>query len=282
MSVFTRSKNFLIPLMVLLALLSNAFAAMPDAAAEAVEKSGNLGVIKGIVRDHGGSPIADATVAIFRTGTSKLLKQVRSASDGSFLAKILPGTYTILAVAEGFNPVTLQQIEVNGASQLNYGFKLERSGSGNTLPEKKLDRNNPKWVIRSAQTSRSIYQNREGNAPADENIVAKVAAQEAEVDGSEAKSSDRRGQTVIENYFAGTEDGAYAGLNFATNMHVAENADIVFAGQAGIGKGAPQRFETQVKFRPSDSHQIRLNTSFGILGSIDTENEERSLSQFSV
>jgi hypothetical protein len=92
MSVFTRSKNFLIPLMVLLALLSNAFAAMPDAAAEAVEKSGNLGVIKGMVRDHGGSPIADATVAIFRTGTSKLLKQVRSASDGSFLAKILPVT----------------------------------------------------------------------------------------------------------------------------------------------------------------------------------------------
>ncbi len=264
--------------MVLLALLSNAFAAMPDAAAEAVEKSGNLGVIKGMVRDHGGSPIADATVAIFRTGTSKLLKQVRSASDGSFLAKILPGTYTILAVAEGFNPITLQSIEVSGATQLNYGFRLERSGSGNTLPEKKLDRNNPKWVIRSAQTSRSIYQNREGDAPVDENSVAEAAAAEE----AEVESRDRRGQTVIENYFAGTEDGAYAGINFATNMHLTENADIVFAGQAGIGKGAPQRFETQVKFRPSESHQIRLNTSFGILGSIDIQNEERTLSQVSV
>ena len=66
---------------------------------------GGLGTIKGMVRDNGGSPIADATVAIFRVGTAKLLKQVKSAADGSFFAKILPGTYTVLAVAEGFNPV---------------------------------------------------------------------------------------------------------------------------------------------------------------------------------
>jgi len=267
-------------LLVLLAMLSNAFAAMPDILpAEAMaEKNGSLGVIKGMVRDNGGSPIADATVAIFRAGTSKLLKQVRSASDGSFLAKIMPGTYTILAVAEGFNPVTLQEIEVGRASQLNYGFKLERSGSGNTLPEKKLDRNNPKWVIRSAQTSRSIYQNREGDAPVEENNVENSA----EADDAEVKSRSRRGQTVVENYFVGNEDGAYIGLNFATNVPLTENAGIVFAGQSGIGKGAPQRFETQLKYRPSDSHQFNLNTSFGILGSVGTQNEEQTLSQFSL
>src|SRR5215208_6914657 len=121
------------------------------------ESAANLGTIKGIVRDDGGNPIADATVAIFKA--SRVLKQVHSAADGSFIAKILPGTYTIFAVAQGFNPVTLADVEINGASQLVYGFKLERAGSGNTLPEKRLDRNNPKWVIRSAQTSRSIYQN---------------------------------------------------------------------------------------------------------------------------
>src|SRR5690349_18861393 len=91
-------------------------------------ESSSLGVIKGIVKDQTGGPIADATVAIFRVGTTKLLKEVKSASDGSFLARIIPGTYTVLAVAEGFNPVTLAAIEVNRASQLNYGFKLERSG----------------------------------------------------------------------------------------------------------------------------------------------------------
>ena len=56
--------------------------------------SGNFGTIKGIVRDSSGSPIADATVAIFKLGTSKLLKQVNSAADGSFVARILPGRYS--------------------------------------------------------------------------------------------------------------------------------------------------------------------------------------------
>ena len=36
--------------------------------------SKNLAVIKGIVRDEAGNTIADATVAIFRVGTSTLLK----------------------------------------------------------------------------------------------------------------------------------------------------------------------------------------------------------------
>ena len=121
-----------------------------------------------MVRDNGGSPIADATVAIFRVGTAKLLKQVKSAADGSFFAKVLPGTYTVLAVAEGFNPSTVPSVEVSSTTLVNYGFKLERAGGGNTLPEKKLDRNNSKWRIRAAQSQRSIYQNTEGETPVDE------------------------------------------------------------------------------------------------------------------
>ena len=141
----------------LLITATGIFAAAPAASVKiTIEKSGNLGVIRGIVRDEGGSPIGDATVAIFRGGTSKLLKQVSSALDGSFLAKILPGTYTLLAVAQGFNPVTLLGVEVGRAAEVNYGFKLERASSGNTLPEKHLDRNSSKWRIRAAQSQRSI------------------------------------------------------------------------------------------------------------------------------
>jgi hypothetical protein len=75
-----------------LAAFSAAFVGTPDAHAKVlvVEKSANLGVIKGVVRDEAGNTIADAYVSIFRVGTSTLLKQVRSASDGSFLAKIMP------------------------------------------------------------------------------------------------------------------------------------------------------------------------------------------------
>lgn len=276
MSFIIKPKSFLKTAVALSAMILMVVASLPamSFANTAVQSNSGLGVIKGIVRDNGGSPIADATVAIFRVGTSKVLKQVRSASDGSFLAKILPGTYTVLAVAEGFNSVTLSAVEVGRASQLNYGFKLERAGGGNTLPEKKLDRNNPKWVIRSAQTSRSIYQNQEGNA-----VTVEETAQAAE---PETDSKKRGGQTVVETYFAGSDTGSYAGVNAATLVPLGEDAEIVFAGQAGVGRGAPQRFESLAKFRPFDGHQIRLNTSIASLGSFTVNNDNKSLAQFSV
>lgn len=275
---FTRSGRIFNLLLVIFSITTASFATEPPATGTTVTATqyGNLGVIKGVVRDDGGSPIADATVAIFKAGTSKVLKQVRSATDGSFVARILPGTYTIFAVAQGYNPITLPAVQVNGATQLTYGFKLERAGGGNTLPEKRLDRNNPKWVIRSAQTSRSIYQNTEGASPVDEGrVTVEETAQES------GEENDRRGQTVAETYFAGSERGSYAGVNFATLLPVSEDADVVLAGQAGIGKNAPQRFEVQTRFRPDEDHQVRVKGSIASLGSFVSDGEEKSVGQFS-
>lgn len=251
-----------------------------------VEKNANLGVIKGVVRDDAGNSIADAYVSIFRLGTSNLLKQVRSASDGSFLAKILPGTYTLLAVAQGFNPVTLSTVEVGRSAELVYGFKLERSGGGNTLPEKRVDRNNPKWTIRAAQSRRSIYQNAEGDAPIDENesnenTVAQTDSIEESVESADEEVSKRRSQSVVETYFASSDDGNFAGLNFATLQPISENAEIIFAGQSGTSQSAPQRFETTFKFRPNENHQIHLKGAAAKLGKVETSDAEQSLGQVS-
>jgi len=249
----------------------------PDSASAntIVNNRGGLAIIKGVVRDEGGSPINDATVAIFRVGTSTLLKQVRSASDGSFLARIMPGTYTVLAVAQGYNPVTLSEVEVLRSAQLTYGFKLERAGSGNTLPEKRLDRNNPKWSVRAAQISRSIYQNVEGEIPVEETVG------EASSDEDE-RTSDRSSQSVAETYFANTDDGSFTGLNFATLLPVTDDSEIILAAQTGAGKNAPQRFETQVKYRPTENHQIRVNTAIGKLGTVFEADDPRTLGQFSL
>ncbi len=257
--------------------ISALFAAAPSIRGEIViEKQTNLGIIKGIVRDEAGGPIADASVAIFRAGTSKLLKQVASARDGSFLAKILPGTYTVLAVAEGFNPVTLFGVEVGRSAELTYGFKLERAGSGNTLPEKRLDRNSSRWRIRAAQAQRSIYQNREGDAP-----VVEDSAASKNTEAADERSTNRKGQTVVETYFAGSDSGNYAGVNVATLLPVNEDADVVVAAQLGSGSNAPQRFETSLKFRPTANHQLRFNTSAGRLGRVAIANDEKALGQIS-
>ena len=238
-----------------------------------VKNSSNLGTIKGVVRDEGGTPIADATVAIFRLGTSKLLKQVNSTSNGSFLAKIIPGTYTVLAVAQGFNPVTLSDVSVNRSTELVYGFRLERAGSGDTLPEKRVDRNSSKWRIRAAQMQRSIYQNQEGDK-------ANVTVEETEPETA-SEESLRKNQTVVETYVAASERGNYAGINFATLMPVGDDTEIILAGQIAKGFNAPQRFEAAIKFRPNTKHQIRVNTGFAKVGSVTALGGDRSLGQFS-
>ena len=277
------SKILLKPFLAALTVFAATFSFVPELSGKAVvEKKGDVGVIKGIVRDESGSPIANAYVSIFRVGTSRLLKQVRSAADGSFLAKIIPGTYTILAVAQGFNSVTLGEVEVNRATELSYGFKLERSGDGNTLPEKRLDRNSSKWRIRAAQNQRSIYQNQSGTAPVNENELNQSAI-EASITVAERsdETTKRSGQTVVETYFADSTDGSFTGVNFATFLPVSENSEIVVAGQTGTGS-APQRLETNLKFRPNETHKIRFNTSFGNLGKVKIENTNQNLGQVSV
>lgn len=276
-------KKILKPILIGLLFFSASFVAAPNTQAKVIVESNlnNLGTISGIVRDETGNAIAGATVAIFRVGTSRLLKQVRSASDGSFLAKIMPGTYTVLAVAQGFNPVTLPAVRVDRSTQLVYGFKLERSGSGNTLPEKKADRNSSKWRIRSAQTSRSVYQTVEGDTPVDETAVAET---QDETEDTERNSSNRRGETVVESYFANSADDNFTGFNFARLQPLGDNAEIVFLGQLGTRNGDftdLNRFQANVKLRPVENHQIHLSGAVINIGKINIENRRQNLGQVS-
>jgi Carboxypeptidase regulatory-like domain len=239
----------------------------PDARADAiatVNGGAGLGTIRGIVRDESGSPISDAIVAVFRLGTSQLLKQVRSDAGGGFLAKVAPGTYTVLAVAEGFNPVTLQEVQVNKYAELSYGFKLARSGSGNTLPEKKADRNSSKWRIRAAQLGRSVYQHGEGADPIDENDSS---ADESTGQPDADVASVRKGQTVVETFAGSSTDDNFAGFDFATLQPLGENSSIILAGQTG-SRGAPQSLRADYKFRAAEAHQIRFSAAAAELGKL--------------
>jgi hypothetical protein len=246
--------------------------AAPSVPAE--NRVGALGVITGYVRDEGGNPIADATVAIFKAGTSKLLKQVSSAANGKFVAKIIPGKYSVLAVAQGFNPVTLPEVEVGQAAQLEYGFKLQRAGSGNTLPERRVDRNNPKWSVRAASVTRSIYQN---------NPDSKIEVNEtAEVEESSEASGGRKVQAVAATYFSSSDRGNFTGFNVAALLPLKENADLIVAAQTGIGKAAPERIDTELRFKPVEDHQIRIKSSYGKVGEVVQDDAEKTLGQFSV
>src|SRR2546427_3305344 len=180
-----------------------------------------LATITGSVTDNRGNPVAGALISLLRDGPHRVIKQTWTGSDGRFSTKISPGRYGIRAIAAGFTEVVFSSIEVRASQELVYRFNLEPLGAGKTLPERRRDRDDVKWILRSAQTRRSIFQVQQGE---DEDIKAAVETEDAAnqptvTDGDadlSASNSKVRTQGVVETYFASNSYGpSYAGLNFA-------------------------------------------------------------------
>src|ERR1041384_2350848 len=121
-----------------LALLSGAFvceakAAKADEKTEkgaVKEKTAAYGVIKGVIIDDRGNPLSRAVISIFRAGTLKILKQITSSPDGTFLTRIVPGTYSLLARADGYDSLSLNDVQVGRSAEVYYGLRMERQGNG--------------------------------------------------------------------------------------------------------------------------------------------------------
>ncbi len=283
-----------------LALLTGAFVceasankAANEEANEAADKAGvkqkaaAYGVIKGVIIDNRGNPLSRAVISIFRAGTLKILKQVTSSADGTFLTRIVPGTYSLLARAEGYDSVSLNDVEVGRSAEVYYGLRMERTGNGRTFAEKKIDRDSPKWRIRAAQSQRSIYQAGEGN----DGTVAKIENKSEVIEervGITRETEDSRkklrGQNLVETYAAGTSGGdPYFGINFATVQPLSENTKLILAGQTGSSSSAPNRLETTLETKVRKDHQLRLTAGVARLGTFTSgkQGEEKELGQVS-
>lgn len=261
----------------LVSSLAVSLALLTFAAPAALAGKPTLATITGSVKDDKGNPLSGALISLLKEGANEVIKETQTSSDGRFTAKIVPGRYGIRAIAEGFNAVVFASVEVRASQELVYRFNLEPIGSGKTLSERRKDREDVRWILRSAQTRRSIFQVRED---ADEDIKAALgienatkeeAATAAAPEGDEEVStsnSKRRTLGVVESYFANSSYGSsYLGLNFAVSTPVTEQIELVFAGQTGVGPGAPERLETTSRFRIGERHHtgisiggMRLNT----------------------
>lgn len=226
----------------------------------------SLATITGAVHDNKGNPVRGALISLLREGAGKVIKQTRSDAAGRFTARISPGRYGIHAIADGFNEVVFTSVEVRASQELIYRFNLEPIGSGKTLPERRRDRDDVKWTLRSAQTRRSIFQAQEGE---DRDLQAVLEAEAAADSGSSAdaigadngeasqKSSERRIKGVVETYFASNSYGAsYPALNFAISAPASDRVEVIFAGQTGLGPNAPERFEASTQVRAGQRHRL--------------------------
>ena len=88
------------------------------------ERRSSLGTISGAVLDGAGNPVAGALVKILRDGFNEVVKETKSAADGTFAARVTPGRYLIRALADGFTPATFSSSRVAPATELVYRFNL--------------------------------------------------------------------------------------------------------------------------------------------------------------
>jgi hypothetical protein len=220
-----------------------------------------LATVSGTVRDNRGLPLSGVLIQIIREGAKKVVKEARTAADGSFSAKIPAGRYSLKAVAAGFSEVLFSSVTVTPSAEIAYRFNLEPLGAGRTYPEQRSDRDSAKWRLRSAQTQRSIFQANEGTDTTVAAVESEVATDdEVSVVNAAADESDKsntRPQGVVETYFAGSNPlgPSYQGLNFAVALPASESIDFIFAGQTGTG-AAPQRFQAAARVRLNDRHRL--------------------------
>ncbi|HEX8776217.1 MAG TPA: carboxypeptidase-like regulatory domain-containing protein [Pyrinomonadaceae bacterium] len=249
--------------------------------------SRSLGTVTGTVTDNKGNPVAGAVVSLLRDGAKEVVKQTRTAMDGTFSAKISPGRYSVQAIAEGFNAALFNAVDIRPSDQLIYRFNLEPIGSGRTAPERRRDRDDAKWRLRASQGRRSVFQIQEGDdeavaaalgIEADERCAADIelATTGETPDAIAAATGSTRMHGVVETYTATSASAfapTYTGINFAIAKPLGERLDLILAGQTGIGPGAPQRLELATRLRVGDRHRlglslgtVRLNTLASLQG----------------
>ena len=253
-----RAFGFSLSLIVLVSLISS------DALAASSNKS--LATITGTVRDNRGNPLAGALVSLVREGV-KTVKEARTDRQGNFIAKVMPGRYGIKAIANGFTEVVFNSVDVKASQELVYKFNLEPVGYGNTLPERRRDREDVKWTLRSAQKTRSIFQVQEGEDSTIQAVTQNeppAAPMETAAEAPTETTSDSRSKTrgVLESYIGsnGFTSSSYVGVNFAIATPVSDDVELIFSGQTGTGE-APQRVEATTRFRLNDRHRIGLTAS---------------------
>ncbi|HEX6285648.1 MAG TPA: carboxypeptidase-like regulatory domain-containing protein, partial [Pyrinomonadaceae bacterium] len=230
---------------------------------QAVGSSKSLATISGIVTDNKGNPLAGALVSLWRENATKpTVKHTSTDKHGKFVAKVVPGRYEIKAFATGFSEVAFNSVNVRASQELVYKFNLEPAGYGNTLPERRRDRDDVKWTLRSIQNRRSIFQAQEGE---DSTIAAVTEAEntpsETAPEPAQSENNSRtRTHGVLESYYASSAFSSYTGLNFAISTPISDHVELIFSGQTGTND-APERVEASTRFRVGERHKVGVTAS---------------------
>lgn len=222
-----------------------------------------LGVLRGIVRDQGGVPLAGASVAIFDVAT-RMVKPVRATSTGEggeFEASVAPGRYLLRAVASGFDTVEARaRVAANRETVLDT-IALRRVG---TLADRRrtIDADPYRNVVR-------------GSRPPVFNWDPKSEEERERADAQAIALTDRDNAAhgVLQTVAASGASADYVATNFAVS-HAVSKADLTVAGQVGAGEDAPMRLEATTSADLGDAHRMTVAVGYGRLAVGDRPNGE--------
>jgi len=235
----------------------------------AVEASPALAFVTGTVRDERGTPLAGATVAVLEPRfNGKEIKSARTDTQGRFMAGVVPGLWTVRAMAEGFIP-KYTRLVLNRSAKTSYDFHLK---SDNTLVQKRGDSNDYRWISQSVPGHvLRIFED------AEEEVVD-LSNDTAQRKGLLASQPSIHGMAqfvaVTSSAPAGLPAPDFFGTNFAVSGSLGGNFEMAFIGQRGVGDLAPQRLAAVATVRPGAVHQVTAMIGYGQVGLSRTRTQE--------
>ncbi len=223
-------------------------------------RASSLGVLRGVVRDQFGAPLVGASVAIFDPNV-KTTRPVRSTSTdaaGAFATQVAPGRYVLRAVAAGFASFSARaRVAANQETVLDV-ISLRRA---NTLADRRRsERSDPyRNVVRSSRGH--VFHLDELDAVAQDELDR----QDVEALALTDRDNSVHGvvQAVAVSGHDGLDDG-YVATNFAVAREVS-GADLMVAGQVGVGLNAPRRLEARIAKAVGDDHELEVTAAYGRL-----------------
>jgi Carboxypeptidase regulatory-like domain/TonB dependent receptor len=100
-----------------------------SSANRAFAQGGATGAISGTVVDSSGGSVADAEIQIVNSATETLVRRIPTATDGSFVATLLPpGTYSVVVNKSGFSEAKAERIEVRVTETTRVTISLKPGG----------------------------------------------------------------------------------------------------------------------------------------------------------
>ncbi len=93
-----------------------------------VAQTRTTGVVVGTVKDATGAVIPNAVLVLLDAGTGNSVES-KSGPDGGFVfPNLQPGTYTLTATAQGFEPITLQEVIVSTSRSTDLTVQFQVKG----------------------------------------------------------------------------------------------------------------------------------------------------------